>query len=270
MSDEPSTGVRATVKKKKRERSPNYPGIDLDEALNRARTIERHEGRHSAPARSILSHWGYGENSGSGLVIFAALKKFGLLIEEGSGAGRKGRLSDDAIAIIKDEREDSPDRLRRIQEAALRPPIHTELWERYGSELPSDETLRYELQVEKGFTERAVGDFIPQYKRTIEFAELAERGKLSSDDEDSSPTPKRDEVLVTPPANAQAVSLPLAAGEFATLQAAFPLTIEKWKRLVAVLSAMRPALVTGETTDDLEAGLLADLDSHLDDAEDDA
>ncbi len=52
---------------KKRGRSPSYPGIDLEQAIQKAEVIRRHEGRSWSPVNAILGHWGYKEKSGAGL-----------------------------------------------------------------------------------------------------------------------------------------------------------------------------------------------------------
>ena len=41
----------------------------------------------------------------------------------------------------------------------------------------------------------------------------------------------------------KSVQLPLSVSEWATLQAAFPLSEAAWKQMMAVLTAMKPALV---------------------------
>src|SRR2546425_830513 len=105
----------------KRQRSPSYPGIGLETAIERARELYKQEGRNAAPNDAILGHWGYKPRTGPGLVTIAALKRFGLLDSEGSG---KSRLSNLALRIILDEREDSPDRDAAIKQAALTPSIH--------------------------------------------------------------------------------------------------------------------------------------------------
>lgn len=45
------------------------------------------------------------------------------------------------------------------------------------------------------------------------------------------------------PTPAQVIALPLAANEWASLRAPFPLSERKWKQMLAVLEAMKPALV---------------------------
>ena len=92
----------------------HYPGIDLKLALQRSHALYQVERNHAAPVETILAHWGYKANSGKGLVILAALKKFGLLLDEGSGKGRKARLSEDAIKIVLDTRPETGDRYKAM------------------------------------------------------------------------------------------------------------------------------------------------------------
>ena len=254
------TTEQAEPRTRKRDRSPSYPGIDLAAALQRAQALYSQEREHAASVETILDHWGYEPKSGGGLVVLAALKKFGLLVDEGTGSRRKARLSDEAVRILLDEREDSTERERLMQEAALKPPIHMELWQKYGASLPSDSNLRHELRFEKGFTGRGVAEFIPQFRSTLTFAQLAEGDKLSADGEDKEHQGGKS--LMTPPppsVDAQAIQLPIATGEWATLQASFPLTAEKWKQMLAVLNAMKPALVgsgSGDLQEDADLGNL--------------
>src|SRR5437870_2499127 len=112
--------------KPKRRRSPSYPAIDLESAIERARELYAREGRNTAPNEAIMEHMGYSAKSGPGFGVLGALKRFGLLRAEGSG---KSRLSDLALRIILDEREDSSERDKAVKEAALAPAIHREIWE---------------------------------------------------------------------------------------------------------------------------------------------
>lgn len=251
----------------KRSRSPNYPGTDLAQAIERAHTLYKAEGKHATPGDAILGHWGYKPKSGPGWSLFSALKKFGLLLDQGGRGNRKARLSDEALAIILDDRKDSSERLRLIQEAALKPPLHNTLWYEYGGSLPSDANLRFKLLREHGFTESGVKEFIPQFKSTVAFAQLLDGGKLSEEGEDSAqpvgePSMAPQTELKEPVAKsvaataaiaavgvptvkryAKVIQLPIAPEEWAALQAQFPLTEEKWVQMLAVLNAMKPALV---------------------------
>lgn len=247
--------------KRKRGRSPSYPGIDLKEALERSHALYKAEGKHAAPVETILAHWGYKPNSGPGLVAIAALKKFGLLIDEGSGRNRKARLSDDATRFALDTRPESTLRHKALGVAALTPTVHRELWKAYGASLPSDANLRYELVTERGFTEAGADEFIPQYKRTLAFANLLDDGKLSVDEEDKT---RQGDNFMTPPAaltetppasplandtarrEPRVFPIPISDRESAALQVTYPLTPKGWAQMMKVLEAMKPGLIEGE------------------------
>lgn len=159
-----------------RTRSPAYPYLALPEALERTGQIRRAEGRHSVSVSVAMQHWGYKAESSTGYSCIAALKKFGLVDEEGVGEHREVRLSALALALLLDTGEGSPERAAALRTAALNPRIHAELWERYGPALPSDQTLRRFLLLEKNFNEASVDEFIAEYRATIAYAGLAEAG----------------------------------------------------------------------------------------------
>ncbi len=160
------------VGKKARTRSPAYPYLDLRAALEKAGTLWRAEGRHAVAVSLAMQHWGYKAESSTGYSCIAALKKFGLVDEDGVGDGRQVKLSRLALTVLLDEDRASPERNAALQTAALSPRIHAELWEKYGAELPSDSSLRRFLVIEKNFNEAAVDEFLEEYKTTVAFAGL--------------------------------------------------------------------------------------------------
>jgi len=173
---------------KKKLRSPNFPGINLEEAIQKAATLYKIEGRHPAARKVILDHWGYGEKSSSGLVALGALRAFGLL----EGRGNQNQLTNLAKDIILDEEPDSKRRAEAIQDAALTPSIHKELWEKYDGSLPSDAQLRFFLRGERAFTDKGADDFIAQFRATLAFAKLPGDDKLDDEPEGESKKPHRE------------------------------------------------------------------------------
>jgi hypothetical protein len=171
-------------KKAKREgRSPAYPSIGLHNAIEKAKILYEREKRHAAPAVNVVKHWGYSPKSSAGLLTLSALKKFELIEDEGAGESRKVRLTDLALRIILDP--DVKSKHEAIQKAALNPAIHAEIWEKYGGNLPSTETLKYYLHMERGFTGFGADEFIREFVDTISFAKLGESGTLSGEESDS-------------------------------------------------------------------------------------
>ncbi len=166
----------APPSKRNRTRSPSYPYLDLQSALEKAAVLWHAEGRHPASISVIMQHWGYKEESSTGYSCVAALKKFGLVDHEGMGETRQMKLSGLALRILLDDDPQSAERRAALREAALGPRIHAELWERYGIDLPSDQSLKRFLVLERSFNEASVNELLAEYKQTMAFAGLAARG----------------------------------------------------------------------------------------------
>lgn len=156
----------------KKVRSPSFPFISLPEALERARAFYEKEHRHETEPEVAVRHWGYSPRSSGGNQTLAALRAFGLLEMVGEG---KVRLTEKAVRILLDEREESPERGQLLRQAALSPALHARIWERYKGVLPSDATLRLYLVADEGFNERSVDEFIAELKETLEHAEIERR-----------------------------------------------------------------------------------------------
>jgi len=193
---------------RKKVRSPSFPFVGLREALDRARAFYEAEQRNSARIETAASHWGYSPKSSGGKQTIAALRSFGLL--DGDSLVK---LSGRALRILLDERlderGDSEERRRLVQQAALLPPIHARLWERYGAELPSPQTLKLSLILDEGFNESSVDHFLTEYRETLEYARL-----LAG--------PAREETAALPPPPPLREATP-AAGSAAIEPAVFPL-----------------------------------------------
>ena len=273
-------------KSRKSGRSPSYPDIDLAQALDKANALWEREKQNMAPISAIGSHWGFKPNTGPATRAVAALKSFGLLDYTGRGKQRKAALTEFAVRIILDKREDSLERDLLVQQAALLPPIHSELWEDYKGSLPSDQTLQFELITERGFSEVGASSLVSEFRRTIEYAKLdlssnmfANSGEESDMDPEPypattpihqqatllrSPNPAEQRILSlnTPaetvgPLETRTINLPLLNDGWAVLQYRYPLTEGDWSSMMAILDAMKPSLISvedGTTTLSAESG----------------
>lgn len=263
-----AAGTKRAVKKG---RSPSYPGIPLETAIERARLVWDKEKGHPAPPEAVLGHWGYSVKSSNGLITLAALKKFGLLEDEGVGSDRSVRLSGLAQDIIL-----SPNPGESIRRSALTPSIHRELWEQYRGELPSDANLRYELIRKRSFTEAGAEEFIRQFRKTVSFAGLSpsdavvpEDGEAASEEpeEGSSswlPGPARLRPSPTfygggrPASSTQGagrgpmvIPIPLPGSTTPIeIVGRFPVSDTDWAHFVHVLDALKPGLVVNRLDDD--------------------
>lgn len=181
-----ATGEGAEPPKRTKERSPSFPFINLKQAIARAHEFYKNEGKNATPLEIAVTHWEYAAKSSGGLQTVAALRAFGLM-ESQQG---KLKLTQRALRIILDERpeSESPEKASAIRDAALSPPLIAELWKKYGVSLPSDATLKAQLQLERGFQSEAAKRLISVYKDTIAFAKLGSSDKLPAESNDQDQT----------------------------------------------------------------------------------
>lgn len=209
-----------------RVRSPAYPAFDLKTAIEKAHEIYRHEKRTAAPVSVVAKHCGVDITSSAGLRLIAALKQFGLAVEQGSGEDRKIQLSELALDIELAPAPDDHKRIAAIKRAALSPKIHRKLWDHYGGELPSDANIASYLVRDLDFNDAQVNRFIKGFRSTIAFAQLDRSDIMASaedatddasDDEPNQSAPPREQPqrrrpMQTEPGFRQAV-FPLNGGE---------------------------------------------------------
>lgn len=258
------TDATTTAPSRRKGRSPSYPGINLETAVQRARQLYAQERQHATSVGTITQHWGYKSLNGPGAVTLAALKKFGLITDEGTGPDRRASVTDLAVEILENPSVEA--RKTAIQRAALNPSIHRDLWEKYGPSLPSDLNLRWELTRDRGFTETGAAEFIPEYRDTLAYAQLGQDGGTLAvhreqeqqredgvgqdelGDQTPAPTPAQNQHPARTPRKvsdtATAYSIPLPRGAGAVLlEADFPLSEAQWEYFMSLLNAMKAGLV---------------------------
>lgn len=171
-----------------RQRSRNFPMIDLVKALERLRVLKEAGGGAYTPIEIAAKHWGYSAKSSVLLRTVGALNQYRLLDEDGGGQARRIKPSSLATRIL--DHYDDTVRQAAIQEAALSPAVYRELWDRFSGELPPDETLEWELRHGElvGFVgATSVKDFIRTFRATLEFTgpsasgNMAPKGKTEKD-----------------------------------------------------------------------------------------
>lgn len=136
---------------RKKDRSPNFPFISLENAIARARAFYDEERKGAAPVTRAAIHWKYSPNSSGLIQTVAALKSYGLMSDEGSGADRRLKLTELALRIVLDTRIESLERQEMIRRAALNPSVSAEVHSNWPEGLPSDDTLNHYLVLERAF-----------------------------------------------------------------------------------------------------------------------
>lgn len=257
------TEAPAPAVDRKKGRSPSYPGVALDFAISRAQMLYDNEQLNWAPVSAVYAHWNYAPKSGPATVTLSALIKYGLLEEEGAKGDRKVKMSDLAMEILL-----SPDPAPAIRRAALLPPIHQDMYDRFlkdGGTLPTDATLKYELH-KMGFTATGASDFIGQFRKTMAFADLTATGSVPSDqqnageqdDDDDQSGDDRSEQIDTrrerkrrdrkerTVSDTMEITIPLKGMDPVEMTIPQPLTGKAWDQMLKVLSAMKDGIVDDE------------------------
>lgn len=176
-------------------RSPGYPAVTLEKALDRARSLKDYSpGRKPIPVDTALAQWKYKPLSGAGLQLLASLKKFGLLSDSGKKDQRVVQLTGLAWKILTDPRIDSPERQNAIQKAATEPTIHRKILDRWPHGLPDNTTMHVWLVQEKKFNEKAVKPLLSQIRATFEFAQLDSKPHTCNNDGDDLDPPDQPKV----------------------------------------------------------------------------
>lgn len=242
----------------KRKRSPSYPYINLQQAVDLMRRFYEVEGSRFTPVSVALEHMDYRATSGSGVRVLATLMQFGLLEAEGTRENKRVRVSELGLTILEAPDEDT--RLSAIQEAALTPDIHDQLWHRWDladNPLPSDSTMRFVLLKEYGFQKNAVDSFIDEFKDTYAFAQLDRESQQPADQvpnrefisERPNVVPQRSAVSPAGgyvPGGMKEHTIQLIGQPMARLLLPHPLSERNLEHLINWLRLMGPALTVPE------------------------
>lgn len=154
-----------------RDRSPNYPALGLGAAIAAIRklwTTEKRTAVGPEVAAKALGFTpkgvGYKALSGPARTALSALKKYGLVTDDGPGV----RVSDLAIQILHPG--SAEEHLHALREAAMKPDIFREFMQTHTE--ASDEALTSTL-IRRGFSVAGARQFIDAFRDTLSIAKLS-------------------------------------------------------------------------------------------------
>ena len=168
-----------------RDRSPSYPLIPLEAALDRLADFEAHFKRSPARPDKVQGAWGIKAKARVDRIA-AALRYFGLLDYQGAGKNRQIVISEEGRKYLRAQQ----DEIKRevVKAAALRPKEIARYWDEWGEDRPADAACLDDLVLERKFSERGARQFLKVYDATITFAGLSSSDKIHhTDDGDDSP-----------------------------------------------------------------------------------
>lgn len=166
---------------RKRERSPSFPIISVEGALQKLQQFEATFGRHPAPYKKVGMAWGVTEGSSQANQLLAAVKAYGFVEYSGSGDGRMVSISDTGRTYLRAQQEHIKEDI--VREAALKPKAFAKFWPEWGADRPIDAICLDALVLEHSFNDNAAPTFLRVYDETIAYAKLGNSDKSETDDE---------------------------------------------------------------------------------------
>lgn len=159
----------------KRNRSPNYPGVPLSDAVRRAVKLYEKTSGQEVNSEIAAKACGFKGLSGPSRQLLSAMSKYGLV------ASKQGKVSTTSrTRVLKYKGAESREGKAELQSAILEAPLFSDLWEKRRA---PDEQLVFDL-VELGFSDAGAKRAVKCFRESIEFAEL--------DDDDSHAAPLED------------------------------------------------------------------------------
>lgn len=186
-------------------RSPNYPALDLGDALKATRKALEKDNRNKMSQAALAKHLGHDSLSGPALGKIGALRAYGLI----DGKGDELRVTDDAVAALMAP-PGSPEGVDTIRRLAVRPKLFQDIQKEFAT-LLSLENLQFWL-VKRQFAKDAAEKAAKCYLSTMK---LAEWGALDYNPENSeheqvliemrqeSLTPPKPAIISPPPPSRQ-------------------------------------------------------------------
>ncbi len=200
-------------KRPKQGRSPAYPGIDLKEAIAKAKALYDAEGKYPAPMSSAFKAWGFSAKSSGGREIRAALGYFGLTTVQGDRETGTVQLTEKALRVLLDEREDQSEKKALVREFALTPGIHKKLLAKFPEGIKSDATAAHYLVFDEGYNKQAAAELVSEFKLTAAYAGLFQPDNIVDKSAEEAPVDGEDDQPPPPPPGQKGSQVKVMAGE---------------------------------------------------------
>lgn len=165
-----------TPDKPTRDRSPSFPFIPLQTAVERLVAFDKAFGRHPVPIEKAGSAWGMKEKSSQADQTLAALRSFGLIGYQKVNGRRVASLTEEARTFVRAQQDSVKKQV--LKQSALRPKIIRKFWATWGPDRPTDTIALDQLVLDNSFSDAGARNFLKVYDSTIRFAELTSSDKV--------------------------------------------------------------------------------------------
>ena len=150
-----------------RMRSPNYPAIPLDRAIDLVGEIHRKSRANVISREAAAQDMGYSGLTGHSIKLLGALAQFGLVERAGKGDLKVTQI---AVDILHGLDENVRSGAMRVAGAA--PKLFQSIYERFPDGIPSENVIRSYL-IQLGYADVALTPVIKSFLETNRFLELA-------------------------------------------------------------------------------------------------
>lgn len=201
--------------------SGRFPFIGLAKAMDRAQAIfENDKGGKGLKIPVAFSAWDYSEKSSGGFQTIAALKGYGLLVDEGANDDRSVKLTQKARTYFQSEIEDQ--RAELASEFASAPPLFAHLLEHWTGEEVADPVARTYLKTEIGLNDQSARAALGIYKDNLRFLKPKGSAKVAEAPQDQDRSSELDQAAPVQAQTSHHPSLPPPAAATPTATAAGP------------------------------------------------
>jgi hypothetical protein len=147
-------------------RSPNFPGLSLEEAVESAREIFDKSRHAEIPREVVAKDLGYSGLTGRSIVILGALNQFGLVENTSKGNMKVSQLAADILHGYPEST-----RLEALYKAGREPNLFRAIFEKFDNHIPSDNAVRSFL-IQSGFTNDGAEKALKTFTETNRFLEV--------------------------------------------------------------------------------------------------
>ena len=151
-------------------RSPNYPQIELSDAIILADTIHKKEGTNFTSREALAELLGYSSVNGASDKKIGAMTAYGLLERN---ADRELRVSKLALSILHPESLE--EKIDALMEAVTSPNLFREIKDKWPDTPPSDASLKSYL-IRNNFNQNSVEQVISVFRSATALADPEKNG----------------------------------------------------------------------------------------------
>ncbi len=185
----------------KRERSPNFPKMPLEQAIETVSRMHKKAGKSKVQPAVAAAAIGYGGINGAALTTIGALSQYGLIDRE-----KTGELSVSQLALRVIHPVNEAQSVSSLREASLRPKVYSELFT--GGFQHCDENLIANHLIQLEFTPDGAKKAAAVFKANVDYAKLRD-GDVKLDSE---PDISQDSTSAVTPAPLISAAPPVTQG----------------------------------------------------------